>query len=345
MRLAHGSRNLLDLLTITNQCIFCKSCFASKANARYHRQRAVKHLRCLPNRSFVSQVPIAPDSLLCPICDFQGSKLEELTAHLLSHWPGAKPATVYKDGGAHSGRSSSSKKTQSRGGGSSHGGRRRSQRFQRHRGAGSQGVQRKRQRQRQLGQQQARDYDNGDGQAALVPRRVHQPAGGNYCQNLASPQKVSSHGSRQVGRTEISREGSISNQGGVGTASHGTTTHLCGTGSAQLSQGHPHRGYPTTYTTLGHDQVAGGQQPHRVCQANSDAEDFQNLRGALQGEVSLPESTRQSLSMLVFPKGGRTGKGGQSSKGKVGKGGAKVSGEEVSSVQESPMRTQRGCQL
>ena len=88
---------MLHPLTITSQCIFSKSCFASRDNARFHTQRAVRYSRCLPRRFFVSRVPLPSPSLDCPLCEYHGSDLPSLTAHLTGHWTSFHPRKVQKN--------------------------------------------------------------------------------------------------------------------------------------------------------------------------------------------------------------------------------------------------------
>lgn len=94
MRQAHGSRNLLDVLTLTNVCLFCGSIFASRENARYHSQRALRYGRCLVSRSPYGGGVVQPRELQCPACNLEFQHLADLQEHLKIHWPGPFPPSV-----------------------------------------------------------------------------------------------------------------------------------------------------------------------------------------------------------------------------------------------------------
>ena len=84
----HGIRDKLNRLTLTNQCMFCSSVFASRLVAMSHVSRAYRQGRCMVDRAVFDHELVEPE-LKCPECEYEAPCLSVLQQHIVMHVPGA----------------------------------------------------------------------------------------------------------------------------------------------------------------------------------------------------------------------------------------------------------------
>ena len=89
----HNLRSVINTLTITNQCIICKSVFASKVSAQHHLSNALITGSCQTDLGFKATEPVCPSSLVCPLslfndgtcCQYEAPDLSTLQSHIVEH--------------------------------------------------------------------------------------------------------------------------------------------------------------------------------------------------------------------------------------------------------------------
>jgi hypothetical protein len=96
LRFSHGQRSAYSLATVTNQCPYCMTIFASHQSARQHLEFAIQRGRCVADRNLTCRKVMEPPSLECPFCDFEAHELVALQWHVRQHLP--SPELLVLDG-------------------------------------------------------------------------------------------------------------------------------------------------------------------------------------------------------------------------------------------------------
>ena len=95
----HGVPALAFTATVNNQCVWCRSCFASKRIARMHLQISMESGRCVVDLSAQPWPVEQPSDLDCPFCDFSAQHLAQLLEHIREHAPPNEAHFFTIDGG------------------------------------------------------------------------------------------------------------------------------------------------------------------------------------------------------------------------------------------------------
>eukprot|EP00969_Alexandrium_andersonii_P204365 9031229-Alexandrium_andersonii.AAC.1 len=82
---SHAARTHLASLVVTNQCIFCKSAFASRASAQQHTRYAFVRGYCMADMAFLPRPVVVPPQLQCPECGEECENLIAYNSHVLQH--------------------------------------------------------------------------------------------------------------------------------------------------------------------------------------------------------------------------------------------------------------------
>ena len=341
IRLSHGARNLLDLLTCTNQCVFCRSCFTNRENARVHTQRAVRSHLCRINRSIVSS-PVVPRDLTCTLCGEDCTSLAELQDHLLSHWhlpipkvqDGPRPRRdrlsrqeeAEGEGGQQRGRAGT------RASSSRRWGRGRGRRQEESRQEQGQG---RRRSSPQLLQQRAFQDGGGSEQASPVTRRQHWTFGVLSDHHVHPSIRIEIDGSGQGRGSPILQESSPVRQ--RDTEQAGATACLHSHSDSEVPPRHGQSGdihqkqRPTAATQGVHPGAPacrdGRRNSHRAVLPPQ-----QNFQRRVESSVSLPAASARGVSQLVFPARGW----GRAS----GKGAERALGTPMSAASDSMIGTE-----
>ena len=80
----HGYRNYARTITLTNQCVHCRSVFKSVTCAKQHTVQAEANGHCATSRSAYEELEEIRE-LVCPICGASENSHDELQSHLASH--------------------------------------------------------------------------------------------------------------------------------------------------------------------------------------------------------------------------------------------------------------------
>lgn len=91
----HDCRSVVNLITITNQCPLCSSCFVDIATTQHHLMHAISSGKCQADRGYKIDKPDENIDLVCPfsnitcddkpVCEFECETLSELQRHIVKH--------------------------------------------------------------------------------------------------------------------------------------------------------------------------------------------------------------------------------------------------------------------
>jgi len=87
LKIAHHMRSLSYVCCTTNVCPVCETTFASRLFAQRHLDRSILRGHCKPNLATSLAEAALPQTLECPLCEFEAGDFCQLCAHTRLHLP------------------------------------------------------------------------------------------------------------------------------------------------------------------------------------------------------------------------------------------------------------------